>query len=94
LKPRNAPPGGQAQRRSSGGSNRRVPGLSAREHGVEDDDQLAHAGDQSDLGFLATSKRQARQSPFSFMRRIHGDALDFSRRLRHKTFSLPFDRRA
>jgi hypothetical protein len=30
--------------------------------------------------------------PFSFMRRIYGDALDFSRRLRHKTFSLPFDR--
>src|SRR5208337_830457 len=50
---RNAPPGGRAKPRSRRGSSRRIPGLVAREHRVEDDDQLAHAGDQSDLGFLA-----------------------------------------
>src|SRR5208282_3348276 len=49
---RDAPPGGRATSRSCCGSSR-VPGLIAREHGVEDDDQLAHAGDESDLGFLA-----------------------------------------
>src|SRR5678816_1023518 len=31
----------------------RVPFLPAREHGVEDADQLAHAGHEGDLGFLA-----------------------------------------
>ena len=50
---RDAPPGGRAKARSCGGSRRRVPGLIAREHRVEDDDQLAHAGDEGDLGFLA-----------------------------------------
>ena len=46
---RDAPPGGRAAARSCRGSIR-VPGLVAREHGVEDDDQLAHAGDDGDLG--------------------------------------------
>ena len=50
---RNAPPGGRAKGRSCGGSSGRVPGLIARQHGVEDDDQLAHAGDDGDLGFFA-----------------------------------------
>ena len=31
----------------------RIPFLAARQHGVEDADQLAHAGDEGDLGFLA-----------------------------------------
>ena len=30
----------------------RVPHLTPRQHRVEDDDQLAHAGDQGDFGFL------------------------------------------
>ncbi len=50
---RNAPPGGRAKGRSCGGSSGRVPGLIARQHGVEDDDQLVHAGDDGDLGFFA-----------------------------------------
>ena len=32
----------------------RIPFLAARQHGVEDADQLAHAGDEGDLGFLAS----------------------------------------
>src|SRR4029079_11279075 len=32
----------------------RIPFLASCQHGVEDDDQLAPAGDQSDLGFLAS----------------------------------------
>src|SRR5208282_891857 len=49
---RDAPPGGRAKAGSCG-SLRRAPGLVASEHRVQDDDQLAHACDQSDLGFLA-----------------------------------------
>ena len=31
----------------------RIPFLAAREHGVEDDDQLAHAGDERNLRLLS-----------------------------------------
>src|SRR5439155_22678508 len=39
--------------REDAGGRGRVPILAPRQHGVEDDDQLAHAGDQGDLGLLS-----------------------------------------
>src|SRR5262249_58434508 len=45
--------------RSWQGRSRWVPGLIAGEHGVQDDDQLAHARDQRDLGFLALGAQPA-----------------------------------
>jgi predicted nucleic acid-binding protein len=41
-----------AEGRSCGGSSGRFPDLIARQHGVEDDDQLAHAGDDGDLSLV------------------------------------------
>ena len=46
-------PAATRSRAHAAASSWRVPGLIAREHGVEDNDQLAHAGDEGDLGLLA-----------------------------------------
>ena len=44
---------GRARSCHGSGGVRWVPPLAARHHGVEDDDQFAHAGDERHLGFLA-----------------------------------------
>ena len=49
--------GSRSLTRSRLGLGWRPPGstLTACQHGVEDDDELAHAGEQSDVGLLAVS---------------------------------------
>ena len=52
---RDAPPGGRTRARSSAAPPGRagVPGLVARQHRVQDHDQLAHAGDDGDFRLFA-----------------------------------------
>ena len=60
---RDAPPGGRTRARSCRGLSRRVPGLVARQHRVQDHDQLAHAGDDGDFRLFAFGEQASNNRP-------------------------------